>query len=248
MGPYTPNFSVFATVMNLPGVLSKSHVGAAPTGGSTLLPVTVTTKCFASVGPFAPGAPALPGSCFPRGAKANRTPGSKRYGGTARLLRSGVANATRSNISVGGFDLTVAKLGDTLTGPMAVGNYGVVGSGTLTNTVTGAPRNTFLFRTEAPFTTGNAVAASGSYGTNFAVSGSHNLNTAGLTGTISLVRPFLNNKFSRNQAGLLTGRIFAVSGIEKLKMTFLPEPAVAIQAAFGVLALSAFCARRRHRR
>jgi MYXO-CTERM domain-containing protein len=63
-----------------------------------------------------------------------------------------------------------------------------------------------------------------------------------------MVRPFLNNKFSRDQAGTLTGRVFAIAGLEQLTMTFLPEPAVATQAAFGILGLGALCARRIRRR
>lgn len=111
-----------------------------------------------------------------------------------------------------------------------------------------APRKTFLFQTEAPFTTGTVFAGPGSYSTSFSLSGGHSLNTSNLTGTISMVRPFLNNKFARNEAGLFTGRVFALSGLERLTVTFageVPEPGSIAMLAFGVLGLGGLVGMRR---
>lgn len=96
--PYLPFMSSMLAYRGQQATLAKSLPGRAPVGGSTVPLPTMSTKCFATVAPyFEPGAPNLPGSCFPRYGTAIRAPGAKQYGRTARLL----GNTTSVGTSVG---------------------------------------------------------------------------------------------------------------------------------------------------
>lgn len=241
-GAYTPFASRVGTYMNLAATLQKSHAGAAPSGGSTLLPVTgATTKCFASIPPVLPGPPALPGSCFPRNGTAMRSPGSKKFGGTARMLMPTQLVGTFVTSSPPGL-LNFANFlyysTPQLTGPGSVaGNYGLFGFGTNTNTVLGTPRNNVNMMTEAPLTTGVVTAMGGSLGTAFTRTGSHNFNTANLTGMISMVRPHMNRSFNRDSAGNYIGPGLTFAAMTVVDVTFLPEPGVTAMLGCGVLGL-----------
>ena len=239
-GGYTPIASNMETYRLKAGTLARSHAGAASAGGSSFVPTTVTTKCFASIPPAAPGPPNLPGSCFPRKGKGMRTPGVRRFGGSARLLRDTLLIGTF--IAATGYDLVSANFFYTpaLTGPDTdPGNYGIIATGTFTNTVIGTARKTNFHETEVPFTTGVAKVTGGDFGTVLTLSGSHNFSTANLTGMISVVKPFLRNQFARNSAGNFIGNDLALHGIRTVSFTFLPEPATLILLACGALGLAA---------
>lgn len=245
IGPFTPFASVVSSYGFVAGTISKSQASAAPSGGSTLMGVTATTKCFKSTATAMPGPPALPGSCFPRRGTGLRIPGTNRFGGTARVLRVGTFLGTLAGIT--GSDLFVNNVFRTpaLEGPSAIGNYGIHGTGTFTNTVTGVPRRTVLFDTSAPLTTGQVTVMGGDFGTFLTITGSNNLNTTNLTGTISLVQPVLRNQFSRNAAGVYLGNTLSAEIGRTVSITFLPEPGATIALACGFLGLGALVTFRR---
>ena len=241
--PYAPFISSMSAFTLKAGTMRKSWTGAAPSGGSALAAPTATTKCFASVAPVAPGPPALPGACFPRPGVGARTPGAKRYGGTARLLRHNTTIGTAVNFSVGGLDLfnfnrTTTPQG---TGPSAVGNYAIRGTGTRSATVLGTARKTMTFDTPNPFTTGVVTAMAPAYSTQITSTGSNNLNPTNVTGTISMVQPFLRNAFNRNQAGAFAGAANNAAAVRRTTFTFIgevPEPGTVAMLAFGTLGLA----------
>ena len=250
---YTGNYTVFAsrmgTFMNQAARVSANHAGAAPTGGSTVPIPTMTTKCFATVSPtVVPGPPNLPGSCFPRGATLMRFPGAKKYGGTARMLDTAnnvgtfVAFSPPANDLFNFNNVQTAAQKNTTT---FVGNYGLVGTGTFTNTVLGTARQTQGQGTIAPVTTGLATAKGGFFGTALSVAGSHAFNTANLTGMISMVQPFVNNQFSRNQAGGYIGNTLTLGAVAAVDLTFLPEPGILVMLGCGVAGLAGLAALRR---
>ena len=76
--------------------------------------------------------------------------------------------------------------------------------------------------------------------------GSFGLNTANMTGTISLVKPRVDQAFSK-----VNGTVVGNSGslqngsVHHLKMTFLPEPGQLLLLGVGVLGLTALYGRRR---
>jgi hypothetical protein len=240
VGAYSPFISSMSAFTLKAGTMKKSWAGAAPPGGSALAGPVSTTKCFASIAPVAPGGPALPGSCFPRPGVGARTPGAKQYGGTARLLRHNTTVGTAVNFSVGGLDLlnfnrTTTPQG---TGPSAVGNYAIRGTGTRSATVLGTARRTMTFDTPNPFTTGVVTAMAPAYATQLTITGSNNLNPTNLTGTISMVQPFLRNAFNRNQAGAFAGAANNSGAVRRTTFTFLPEPGTLAMLAFGTLGLA----------
>ena len=237
---YSPFISSMSTFTLKAGTIQKSWTGAAPLGGSALAAPVATTKCFASIAPVAPGPPALPGSCFPRPGVGARTPGAKQYGGTARLLRNNTTVGTAANFSVGGLDLLNFYRNTTPqgTGPSAVGNYAIRGTGTRTATVLGTARKTMTFDTPNPFTTGVVTAMGTAFATQITSTGSNNLNPANLTGTISMVQPFLRNAFNRNQAGAFAGPANNAAAVRRMTITFLPEPGTVAMLAVGTLGLA----------
>lgn len=240
---YSPFISSMSTFTLKAGTMKKSWTGAAPPGGSVLAAPVATTKCFASIAPVAPGPPALPGSCFPRPGVGARTPGAKQYGGTARLLRQNNTIGTAGNFSIGGLDLINFNRFTTPqgTGPSAVGNYAIRGTGTRTATMLGTARRTMTFDTPNPFTTGVVTAMAPAFSTQLTSTGSNNLNPTNLTGTISMVQPFLRNAFNRNQAGAFAGAANNSGVIRRTTFTFIgevPEPGTVAMLAFGTLGLA----------
>lgn len=248
--PYLPFLSSMLAWSNLAATLQKSHPGVAPTGGSVMPRPTTTTKCFASIPPFAPGGPALAGSCFPRAATGARTPGAKKYGGTARLLQDTVSVGTAVAFTPTGYSqfsvLVKAAQSPALAGPdVLAGNYGLFGTGTFTNTALATARKTQNQATEAPFTTGVATAMGGGFGTALSSTGSFALNTTNLTGMISMVKPLLTLQFSRNQAGQYIGLTNFFATLNRVEVTFMPEPAVTLLLSVGVLGLGGLAGLRR---
>ena len=271
MLPFTN--TIFASAMNsfynLGAVLSKSHAGAAavttttPNGfaGSIILPAdgkTATTLCFASNPPAIPNANAnatlnlttLPGACFPRYGMISRTPGPKKFGGVARLLRRNDFIATTIMGSPSGLSL-VSQMAVTtarLLGSAFPGNYGILQSGIRTNTAAGIVRQTQAQVTTGGFSTGMVQLLGGPYPPDFSTgittSGSHNFSTAKLTGMVSLVQPAMSQIFRRTD-GVYGGRASSFANMRYVVATFLPEPGVTLLLACGGLGLALFGALRR---
>jgi hypothetical protein len=247
-GPYTPLSSVMGTVMMKAGTLFKSHPGAAPTGGSVLVPnASPTTLCFKSgPAPFT-NPPALPNSCFPRFGTGSRSPGAKKYGGTARLLRN--SNAVGTFVALTGYDQFFQTLNysSRITGtPTVVQEYGRRATGTAYNTALQSTRTTQVFETQAPWTTGAITVMGGAYGTQVTLTGTNNLNPTNLTGTISVVKPVLGNAFTRLPNGTYAGNAFnGFHFARSFTLTFVPEPGTAMMLACGALGLAGLVTLRR---
>lgn len=80
----------------------------------------------------------------------------------------------------------------------------------------------------------------GDFGTSLVHTGSFNLNTANLTGMISLVKPALCNQHMRG-GGAFYGKYYPGNAVNRVTVTFLPEPGVASLlgvGAFGLVGLS----------
>ena len=105
----------------------------------------------------------------------------------------------------------------------------------------GTARKTVTFDTPNPFTTGQVTAMSMGYNTQITSTGSNNLNPTKLTGTISMVQPFLRNAFNRNQAGAFAGPANNAAAVRRTTFTFLgevPEPGKVAMLASGILGLA----------
>ena len=129
---------------------------------------------------------------------------------------------------------------------VAVGEFGVRISGTITNTILGTPRQVQGIETGAPFTTGTATVMGGAYATQITATGGHAFNTANLTGTISMVKPVLFNAFTRLSNGSYGGVANpGVHSIRSMSITFLPEPGATLLLGCGALGLIGIAALRR---
>lgn len=192
--------------------------------GSTINPVSSgTTLCFGP--PASP--PHFPGSCFPRYGRLERTSGPNKFGGTARMLVKFQANVIFPYYTVvSSLLLPTANL----TGPCSdAGDYGIVGT---ININSGASVLQFQ-ETIAPFTTGPVRA----YAPYLASTGSFNFNATNLTGMISVVRPILTHTFRRD-GGVYDGAAgFLTTRVERVTLTFLPEPGQRLMLALGLLCL-----------
>jgi hypothetical protein len=206
----------------------------------------LTTICF-TLNPYPAIPSGFPGSCTPRPGTLRRTPGSKKYGGTAQILRTQHSFGQWAPVGPFGNRAFSASVGGNLPGgrpashlaPSAVGR--VVHEATLhyTHTGGGTTSDAHAMLTTVPFTTGMvSVVNVAAYQTNFRRSGSNNLNPGNLTGTISVVRPLVVNSFQRLGPGLVGGGNVSYGGIETMKLTFLPEPSMALMLGCGGLALA----------
>lgn len=267
-GFYTVFASRMGTFMNGPAQIGPNHADAAASPSEPLLPVTgvvtPTTKCFKNIlsdlGGTTVGAnfnnatngfATIPNQCFPRGASANRFPGSKKFGGTAKMLRrldtvgTFVGNPSGlSQFSLQG--VRTASLANQTSGTKT----GIVGSSVWTNTAVGIQEQRMALGTSVALTTGMVTINGPLFGTQQTQTGSHVFNTANLTGMISMVRPGLAQGFARR----LSDGVFVSGGpgfqaIARLELTLagelVPEPGTAGMLAAGGLALAGLARRRR---
>ena len=213
--------TVMGTFRNQAAIVAKSHPGAADPSGSTVPRPTVTTKCFASIPPAAPGPPHFPGSCLPRTrGSMMRMPGDKRFGGTARML---VKQRLDLGPSYGAVFSYWGTPGITAT-PTFIGNYGIAGSGTIPGGLVPSGRTIQFQITMAPLTTGRVTVAGGGYGHTLSASGSHGLSAVNLTGMITMIRPSLVQGYARAGGTFLgVNTFFPDPRIETVSITFLPE-------------------------
>ena len=261
-GPYTIFGSRQRNIYSLlAGTIKKSHAGAAVLtangGGSVVQPPTTTTSCFVqppAPAPTLPG-PTLGGLCFPRYGTAIRTPGSKKYGGTARLMRDRLVVGTFTGIGPTGSTLaTFARFfTPKLTGPDVFtanggAKYGAVGVGVNYNVVLKGGNDAFTVETNAPHTTGKVNVIGNGFGTSFNLTGSHALNTANKTGSISMVKPFMRQTFNRDAAGNFVGNLLSTTAVRQIVFTFLPEPGLIALVASGALGIAGLAVARRSRR
>jgi hypothetical protein len=214
--------------------------------GSTFMAAAnsgATTHCF-TLNPYSTATGGWPGSCTPRKGTMQRTPGLKKYGGTARFLRNELQWGTW-NLGGPSKSITV-RFGSYLPGgtppshasPPAVGRVIHAGTGHYTITGGGTTSDADIQFTTMPFTTGMASVINPlAYLTAARSTGSNNLDPTNLTGTISLVRPALLNAYDRS-GPLLNGIGTAWGQIDHVQLTFLPEPSMALMLACGGLALA----------
>jgi hypothetical protein len=250
--PYIPTYMSFGSTMifNAAATLIKSPPGGAVSGGSTLSITPATTKCFASVGPAMPGAPAFPGSCFPKPGTLKRSPGLKKFGGVARILGNKDTLTFSRPGSPSGIDTGMFQQFQDQSPALAVSTpnvYGVTALGTQYNTLLQTARASFVTHQLPPFSTGMATHQGSNYGGMDVLSGSHNLNVTNLTGMISLVRPAMGHTFQR-RGSLFSGNGFNFGSIDVLEIAFLgevPEPGSIAMLAFGTLGLAGLYVRRR---
>ena len=76
------------------------------------------------------------------------------------------------------------------------------------------------------------------YNTQITSTGVNSLNATNLTGTISMVQPFLRNAFNRNQAGAFAGAANNAAAVRRMTITFLPEPGTVAMLAVATLGLA----------
>lgn len=267
-GGYTPFASRMGTFMNGPAQLGPNHAGAAASPSQPLVPLNgttaATTKCFANILSDLGGTPvganpnnatngfsALPDQCFPRVGSGNRFPGAKKFGGTAKMLRrlDVVGTFVGSPSGLSQFNLEGVRTA-ALAGAHTGTAYGVVGTSTWTNLTVMIAEQGMVMDTEVPLTTGMVTVMGVPFGSQQTATGSHNFNTANLTGMISLVRPNLSNSFRRRVSdGVYTGPRPGFNNVRHVQMTFggeyVPEPAMAGMLIFGGLGLAALSRRRR---
>jgi hypothetical protein len=204
-----------------------------------------TTKCF-TLNPYSTVTGGWPGSCTPRPGTLHRTPGTKKYGGTAQLLRD---ITSWGQWAAGGFGnrAFTGYVGGNLPGgrpashltPSSVGKVSHSATQHYSHTGGGTTSDAHAMQTVMPFTTGMVSAVNvAAYQTKFRRTGSNNLNPTNLTGTISIVRPVVVNSYQRLGPLLSGGGGVSYAGIETMKLTFLPEPSMALMLACGGLALA----------
>ena len=179
----------------------------------------------------------------------NPTNPSRRFGGTARLIRT-----TQSSLyekATVGFRYLAYKGAATAMRyiyPEVMGNYFIRGKGYATNLTTNGTTSTVFMDLVGPLTTGRVSVnwtepATPQFQN---ATGSFNLNLANLTGMVSLVQPNLTRNFQFT-GGVLTGVQGAggTAAVQFTTITFLPEPGLLALLGTGLLGFAALLHARR---
>jgi len=261
-GPYTqygyPTVISYrsAQVTDKGGSLVKSHPGA-PAGVSTVMGTAVATTWCAD-----------PGSCAAtHSGTLTHSPGTRKYGGAAKMLRNSQANSVGTT-TIGGPYRDIFFRAYNQPGPAAQSdNYRrLYLTSTNTNPAFPTPKHqTGGFLIGATYTTGMATAMqSVLFTTTTTGTGSFALNTANQTGMISVVIPRINFNHSVSCADNFdtggppqtsgspdgfcdsdgvtavnyTGATTAGASVSFVSLTFLPEPGQLAMLGFGILSLA----------
>jgi hypothetical protein len=222
---------------NLPGTFVPANP-LGPSGLETAYAHQTTTLCNVYPTTFPQG------SCAPRYGVMKMQDTGNKFGGTLRLTDNGFV---KGHVKQGGqtyyffYQISFTAM---RTAPMYLGIYGIGGTGKLTNINLPSQMLATEFQsTEGPFTTGYVYVWHSGAGINAktTVTGYDNryATTAGnVKGTVSLIRPILSHTFSRDAAGNVdSGFPFAL--VERLKITFMPEPSQLLSLGCCALALGA---------
>lgn len=230
--PATPISNRTVTWTDKGGSLGVS-VGT-PSPHATNIATAVTSVCL---GYYL--ATPLPNACIGRQGSMSSTPGAKKYGGAAQLLRRSEGSGTFvSGLGTSSFHF-IAQGG---TAPPQLGSSRNEGWVRLYDVDAGGVTN--QYSTNARFfgggyTTGTVMASNTLlYSTSTTGTGSFNLNTAALTGTISVVVPRLYTNNAPDGAGGYAGSFAGTGTYAKYTLTFLPEPGQLVMLGSGVLMLT----------
>jgi hypothetical protein len=233
--PGYPVSTVIWDNYNLPGTFQKSHPNAPPGQAVNLFPPTITTE-FAN-------------AYQPRYGKIKYTGGTNKFGGTMRTIQhvvaSGLANAVAGYYA---WVLQPPSPTKTPTGPQQLGENWHIYDGTWVHTSLPTSFQIKSFRTGlGPWTTGMAtnMMPAGTSVTSFYETGYDNRTTTSwVNGTLSMVAPGLGQLFFIPSGGsplFSTGFGF----MDKLTMTFLPEPDGVVMLGCGLVALAGLAHLRR---
>lgn len=190
-------------------------------------------------------------TCLPRNGTAfqSQTPGSNRYGGTARVLDQAVSTGLKKNFVLGGFTQQLFNIVYTPMATAPVYNGGAVGkAGTVViTTPNSGTYSSPIHMLNGRYSTGQARAmlTINAYNTTATKTGSVNVNTANLTGTISLVKPQIQlswRKVGGTVISVGSGNNFAV--VNSMNATFLPEPSQFAMLGAGILGIGVLYRRR----
>ena len=173
---------------------------------------------------------------------------SRRFGGTARLLRQ--TTGSRFERATVGFSQAIYSGVATpmrFIYPEVVGNYFVRGQGTATNLTTLGTQRTVFMDLVGPLTTGRVdvtlTTPATPQQTNY--TGSFNLNITNLTGMVSLVQPNLTRSFAFIDGVLSVPATGGNAAMQITNITFLPEPGQLALLGAGLLGVAALLQARR---
>jgi hypothetical protein len=227
--PLTPYSKQYISEYNAAATFRRSHP-LAPTATTTAAPPTSTTQY---------------GSYFmPRYGTMIQTPGPNRFGGTMRIVDNNYYTGQYvASVGYYSFDIYFNAT-PRLTGPRVPGQYGWAGYGALTHTsITyyGYPLKIDLkiAGRYMPSTTGvqYVYQPNGYYITQYTSTGYDNRTPSGLSGTVSMVAPYVLNYVQYIQGAGVVGTL-TLGFANRLTLTFLPEPGRLLMLGCGILALA----------
>ncbi len=223
------------------GNQSGTFAPANPYGPSGLVTVAAnqtTTLCLLYPATFPDG------SCQPRYGVFKMQDTGNKFGGTLNLIDNGFVKGLTKQAGQTYYFYYQISFTPRRTGPMYVGRYGFGGTGKLTNTMLTSQMQATVFQsTEGPFTTGYVYVYQSAAGVNAktTLTGYDNRTptaNGNVTGTVSLVRPILSTTFTRDTpTSVITDSGFPFGLIERIRITFLPEPSLLFSLGCGALAL-----------
>jgi hypothetical protein len=183
---------------------------------------------------------------FPRYGTMMQKPGTKRFGGTMKIVSDLYAYGKYA-ASVGYYSFYgSANPTSMLHGPVSVGQYGFALTGMFTHSTLQYKGEPLAFdgpaiQTLMPSTTGTQYLYQpfGYYVTQYTYAGYDNRTPSGLHGTLSLVRPTVLTYYLRPTAPPPQAFFFENQGwMYTTTITFLPEPGSLLMLGCGILTLA----------